>query len=745
MENTGPLPLEGETPFDQKKVVFISAVLLIIIAILAALTFLLSKKQLGQQGVPTGTPSTITAKPAGRFPTSAFKSWVEGTRPHNQTPSANVYSVRTSFNEAYVRDLFKKLTGAVNIKKAGDTYISTFTETGETGQDLTRFSFNAKTGVFSYSSTQGVALPGTTDARTKVNQFLSSLIFDPTLTITDTYKKKSESPDVTYYAIHRDWKLTGLPVLNFVGLLNFPDNTALSSLSFSSRVSRVSDPDIYSTSDSTDSLSRLNEFNTMTIGVLDLGDGDLRVVSIDSNLKILESTQLKTTSLITYQEALAKLRAGQYELFNIEPATPGTTDWDRIFPGNRASSDQAVLTDSVLAYLETPLTTQRDYKPYYVFRGNVKLDSGYNARFIVAVPAAISPFGSILNLIIGKADAQEPVQFVPVTPSSQSTGESPQGTGESQKQTTFETEEETTTPQPTQPPTHCVPSREDLINLKTFGSLEFGQYPRAPFRANGFPYWWAVNPAGGFTAENVRYALGEYEKFIKEADDALQALGPENEEERQGTKIGRHRRFKRTHLRNSKETARRDRKVLEDVAKGGQFCPVRIAGESPTLFVTAPAGTTLTLLMPVNTVYTSPATLDKWTLSFATNDVKSLYYEYSDVKFERPAMGWNINRSGLKDFAKFISKELGLYPSEQEKLIAELEHGAYDISGDKLFVGLIPEDEVDGKLPLVVTPAAQSILRFNFYVGRSKNAQTPKLSAITRYPLQIIEIGAYSE
>jgi len=172
----------------------------------------------------------------------------------------------------------------------------------------------------------------------------------------------------------------------------------------------------------------------------------------------------------------------------------------------------------------------------------------------------------------------------------------------------------------------------------------------------------------------------------------------------------------------------------EITSKRSSRCPIGLTGVSPTIFTYSP-NTKVQPLAPI---------------LYLEQNNQYIYYEYdgTNVSFNKPKQGWIIDKEKLETFSKDLSNKLRLTPLESERLLFELNFSASDVKSDKLFIGLIPQSEVDSKLPLEVSsPNNPKVIRYHFYVAEAKkeNIQAPKLAPIQRDTPFILEFGSFAK
>jgi len=186
---------------------------------------------------------------------------------------------------------------------------------------------------------------------------------------------------------------------------------------------------------------------------------------------------------------------------------------------------------------------------------------------------------------------------------------------------------------------------------------------------------------------------------------------------------------------------------IEDEAS----CPVRISGNSPTIFIYGQVGQTFTLQPLSSITYAEPGlSSSKWnikiqsggTLQVNGSSNQYLYYEHTPVSFARPQKGWTTTKSNLDALVTALSKKFGLNSKEADRLLFELQFASSSVKSTELFVGIIPQKEVAANLPLRVSPSV-SAQRLHFYVGKKEGSVvSPQVNPIQRTKSMILEIGA---
>jgi hypothetical protein len=181
-------------------------------------------------------------------------------------------------------------------------------------------------------------------------------------------------------------------------------------------------------------------------------------------------------------------------------------------------------------------------------------------------------------------------------------------------------------------------------------------------------------------------------------------------------------------------------------------CELRVTGVSPSLFIYGEENSNLTVSINHNILYSDPELKKEWNIIIKKNNLlvngqerEYIYYEYEAIPFLQPEKGWIIGRNNLNLFVETISSQLELNNSEKSRLLFELQQASLDIQGNKLFIVLIPQKEIDEKLPLVISSEIENTYRYHFYMkGMTSKfeVQAPDMQPIKRVEKMIVEFGA---
>ena len=124
-----------------------------------------------------------------------------------------------------------------------------------------------------------------------------------------------------------------------------------------------------------------------------------------------------------------------------------------------------------------------------------------------------------------------------------------------------------------------------------------------------------------------------------------------------------------------------------------------------------------------------------------------IYYEYQPVTFNKPKLGWTVKKDEIGNFSKQIGKKLSLTELETQRVASEIGNSAKDVRYSTLFIGLIPQQELNSKLPISTTQQPQAFHRVHFYLTGATGTEpvsSPSLKPLERFPYMFLEIGAVS-
>lgn len=395
--------------FVRRRSLLIIGLLLLIILFTLSLIVNLREKAEVATSPPSQRQATLPEDTSRPLPKVYFATYEKPTSLPSVPPEVKRYVFKTNYTLDEVKEFGKKF-GLSEAKIPDDRLVIMYNMVDTNNRGI--LTFDRVTGGISFQSygvhrpkdTSGVAegLPrggGTKEAIAQ--QFLTDLnLWDPTITCPITYERKGLE-GVTFVECHRDWGKVGLPILNTVGILNISESQSLTSLALGqaapdapldatvANISILSSPSYSSYPpfhpSTQEGKARPSDFNTITVGVTQDG----RILSLESNMrKIVETKQYTANDLLTPEEALQQFINHKSSFSLTIPAGSGSVDWNKVYPGNKADSRKAVITDYLLAYLEKPGQSSQDsLVPVYLIRGTAELDSGYTVRFLEVLPA----------------------------------------------------------------------------------------------------------------------------------------------------------------------------------------------------------------------------------------------------------------------------------------------------------------------------------------------------------------------
>ncbi len=731
--------------FSNKRNVIITAgIMVFLLAFILLVIFSFSKN-------PAGTPKTSQEKAeegarggiVRPFPKVNVEVWsVPPNVSAKSSSSAQIYTLKNNYTRSDFQSILAKFIGNATVTE-DEKALTAQTSTDKTSSFLY---LQKPTGAFLYMAAKGgVVLPqaqqtvGQTQPTQKdlVVRFVQSVFSDRTFSLTAEYKRKNQ-PGIRFFEFHRGWEAAGLPILNLYGLFSTGEKVSLSSLKLGVPLRGImKDENVIDTSDGADGYARPTDFNTVTVGVV-----GTEVQSVASNIRNINVAPPVRQSLITFDQAVARLKKHQYSQIYVRPAGDGTVDPDKLYPDGEAKLAEVTVQDGVVAYLEEmPGTVQSKLAPYYIFRGMGDLTSGYKVSVLAAVPATEQAvLGAATSIVLAQATA----------------------TDSTQKQGTIEF----ATPTPTQPPPppvqapvgdtkYVIPSTGPIIPSCT-NATQGIHNPNISvvdgvrnLDLTGIPIQTDTNGNQYFVNHNDLFVIPKTTDISQLQQTISTGLG---------------------YLPSQTITSSPGNFVLPTVPSGGtgkidmQYitanlnrtgggCPIPITGYSPTLFVYSDMPRSFTVSPNFGLTYRDPALLNRaWSVRVGgkglnINGVNRpyIYYEYDpSILFSKPASGWIIDRRDIGGFAERIAKRLNLTLQEKERVEYEINNSAQSVGSDTLFVGLIPQNEIEEKLPLAISEQPGSVHRIHFYVSSAQKEEvsSPKFMPLVRTSFMILEIGA---
>lgn len=684
---------------QNKKIFYIFAGTLVILLILF-FTLLTKQKKLQEQTNESQPLSNafgqqLTKNP---LPRTVFSDYTLNTELPTLPPTVKLSDLKVSYTTGEALDFATKMGFNNPIVNEG---VNLILVTNQENDQETMLSINKMNGNWVFVSEKGIASSGT-DPTSSARSFLTKLgLMDDSLIVTATYTRASY-PGITFVELHRSWEKLGLPYLNPVGILNLDQSETLSVVKLGYVENGApNDPDVTSSSDGYVGRVRPNGFNTVTVAV---NDADNTVLNATSNVKVFTNNQVKSTpdTLKTPEEAFEEMKSGKVAFSLVKPMGEGAIDVATVFPNSQAVSQNAVVNEVVLTYLdEVGQTSQATLYPFYLFRGTTVLDSGYEAQFVQTVPAVKQ-----INTLGVFAQNSEPTVFP--------------GQGSTLQYGTFNW----LSPAPNTNNALACAGLTQIFQLPNGGYI--GWYPNTPPRT-----WYYVPPPG----ELVDKARLQEIKSTLRWEAAKACKGSINDP----------------------TVCAFDESVNFESA-----CYYAGAG-SPFIFVYSnSAKSTRISLIKDSVTYADPGLTSEnyWEfttspgneLRFANGLVKNkLYYEYDKNifnstlnKLKKNRQAFVVGKDDVKNFVSTISEKTGLNGQEEAGLLVELTREVNRLSAAKLKVGILDRSILDKVLPVSITPQPETYHRFFFYVapaGTEENLTAPVIEKLTRTENMVVELG----
>lgn len=185
-----------------------------------------------------------------------------------------------------------------------------------------------------------------------------------------------------------------------------------------------------------------------------------------------------------------------------------------------------------------------------------------------------------------------------------------------------------------------------------------------------------------------------------------------------------------------------------------------ISGQTPSLFLYSPKNQNVSITLPTFLTYTDPATTNGniWNVTALPNGTTQttngltfpfLYYEYNKAKvtFANPQTGFSIPYGQWETTVRNnIAAKLGLTKAETDQLVIEVKNVLFQLpKANYLTLSLVPEDEINAKLPLSINPQPDTIHRILILITSSEKLvtiSTPVLTPLSRAGFTAIELGA---
>lgn len=181
-----------------------------------------------------------------------------------------------------------------------------------------------------------------------------------------------------------------------------------------------------------------------------------------------------------------------------------------------------------------------------------------------------------------------------------------------------------------------------------------------------------------------------------------------------------------------------------------------VTGSSPSIFI-YPKSKTKMSITPSYITYADPAVINStWTGfadtngNFSTNnkiEFPFLYYEYTSTKvsFNTPTEGYSIPYNQWEQVITDISNQINLNKKELERLMTEtLTELKQHPASAYLNIYIVPQNEINQKLPLEISPKPKNLHRLHLLIKPSNNVinlATPVIQKFERDDFTVVEIG----
>lgn len=673
------------------------------------------KPQPEQERTGGGAYPQVTTR---RAPEVRFESYTLETNRADVPDQVKFYRLGTGFSSADALALGRRV-GFSNAKLDDGVNLA-FVSSGEQNFDEVLI-FDKRTGGFFFASNNG-RLPkvAASDPINSAKNFLADIgLLDGTIVATTTYKRDS-FPGLIFVEFHRGWDEVGLPILNVLGTLNVDAGKRLTDVNLADiDKDAPTDADITFSGDGKIGKARPNEFNTVTVAV---SENDRSIISITSNMRRIAGQQVATSSLKTPGEAWDELQQHKGVLSTALPTGLGYVDPDKIYPQNQAISQRARVKDFLLVYLEKPADqAQSLLYPYYIFKGEATLNSGYDILFVEAIPA--------LKGIDYSSQVLGEMAVVPTIVNQQQESTIQYGTFK------FPTMTPSPTPTPQPPPpagapkTECPPFTNEYI-LPDGGKIAWYPSSQPPARK------WYYIPAENEEVDQLRLA-----EVLRQRFDAINSCAPQSATVCPATQA-------------TKEVTR---------------CYYLTTG-SPSIYIYKEKAyrVEVSVKSSYQVTYVDPG-FSSWEEkswdAFVTKDgsmtiddgieKRRLYFEYeksellSDIaKYHDPSIGFIIKREELDQFIPYLSQTIGLNERETEDLLAEARRETREINTLYLKISLLESFFLDKYLRVDITPAPTYYYRLHLYiqsVSGNEKLELPPLTRIERGGFTAVEVGVVSQ
>lgn len=679
-----------------------------------------------------------------------------------------LYTLKSDFTDEQTQNIARNLGINGEIEKDSENKVLAFSP------DNGAFEFDKVTGEFSTISFNPPPASSQFPEEAAIDILNDLGLYDPTIDCSITYKRY-DTPDTTFVECHRTWELMSAPLVTLPGVLNTYDFNLDNIRVGYVELGGLDDPEVYDVSTGENGKARPIDFNSATIGIK-----NNEIVSIDSNLRWVESVSPVTTEeIISYSQAINELASGNTRLSLVVPEGQ-YTDWNEVFPDNKAFAQNAQVESINLVYLENlDGEKQITYEPVYLVYGKAKIESGYDVKFVQAVSALKNPnvLGEKTIAQAGFDEQRESLQirdFIPESPTPTTSSENPPEKIVEEADCRFGTQQLTGKPWIEETFTLNIPdygsmevlrrknsgtlfvkstqasdssisrardaifqaledqyvfnyaNREDKsLRLKDYGTLAnlyeqaFSQNPNTPGFGFNVPYVPRYSYAIGSGHDRHDRLVANFERRAIEIDEGRPGI-----------------------IREAGFPLEHDISLfmLWD-GNSAKWKGCYLTGGSPFIFLYTDKKTDVRIETSDNTVYKNPDS--EW--SFSLNGSTSLYYEFdkNKVKLAGTGFGYSFEYSETEKALERIARDLGLNNEETRALKIEIANNLQFQNPEHLTLRLVSDNELNNKIPLSISPSPENITRIHFLIETNRlDLKEPDLEKIERSGFSLVEIGA---
>lgn len=740
---------------SRRGIIILLCVLVVCIVIGIVVYFLVKPKDAGVEPLNRSTQIIENSvEDVKTYPKFEFTYQQPETIPQVNS-QANSYLLKTTFTESDVLSLGTKF-GFDKVEKDTSTSASFSNSNNITA---TRFLvFDKITGSFQYEDASSSIKINNANIKVGAKSFLTSLGMASDFIECDiTYGNRLVS-DRQFVECHLSWSAIGAPIVNTPGILNIPMTQSLSEIKLGYNYAPFQDQDIINVSTGQNGIHRPNDFNTATFAV----GTDGTIYSLVSNLRWV--TTANSSTLLTPEEAYGALIENKAETTVALPEDKKPFNWNEVFPESGVQGKNASINGFELVYIDNgPTQKQAIYTPSYLFRGKVKLNTGYIVDYVQIVPAQKQE--DELATIQSSNDRRLQLRTFTPAPDQQLVGSPtavPDGDPDPEQGPVPAKDCSEENAGPNIHLTYTLKINGQKVRLRSRGGWvyiaektntvaeienyrtlyhtalahkfawnhKYGEEPTSPYEGSA-----PSRQSGDMTGDSI------YERVVSIYRKIIDGSIPLDE--RAGTQFN---------LRDKGMF-----QFLRSADYANDVCAVGATGYSPTIFLYSNTAGAFEV-SPSYVLYSDPLLVDNTWKVTINNDgrmlegdevVSFLYYEFdpSKVKFTAQNEGYVINLKDLNSMGRKLADMMSLGNTETERLIYELSFAAKDLPKDTQFikVSLVPIIELEKNLPLKVSPRPEIVNRYHFLlhkVSTNEKAKAPSIVSVKRGKSTLIEIGA---